>query len=593
MLRLNLLLTFTALGFLVGCGPDSTPDTEESGGGTFRFNVLETPNSLDPAWIRDTASSDVGSSIHEGLVEFDPVTLEVRPCIAESWDISEDGLTYTFRVRRGVRFHDNGCFPGGVGREVTARDFKYSFERVCDPRVASPGSWMFLGFVEGAQEYRDAIAARREVERRRSSGAMEESSDDRFRKATINDLIEMSIAGNGVSGLSCPDDWTFVVRLERPFSPFLYRMGHSFSWVVPREAVEHYGDDFFNHPVGAGPFQFVKWTSGQRIVLQKNPHYWGKDKDGKPLPHLDGIEITRIADTNSEHYELLQGNLHFQFPIPLDQWDNIFNEDLSLKPDYQRFQIQSGANMRIEYIGMLNTDPLFQNKTLRQALNYAINREEIAATILNHRAVPDHGAVVPKGMPGYETFEGPYHYDPDRARQLLAEAGYPNAEGLPLLELQLNSSGRDNEKIAEIIQGYMEEIGVKVSLQVVDWRVHLDTVREGKVPFYRMGWLNDYPSPENSLMLLEGHNHPPDGENYACYKNPEFDRFFAAALESTDPAEQNRLYRKAEEVAVADAPWIFLYFLKRYRLVAPEVRDFPMNAIDRRYLKWVWLDNAK
>ncbi|NUN98373.1 MAG: ABC transporter substrate-binding protein [Candidatus Omnitrophica bacterium] len=558
-------------------------------GGTFHFNILETPNSLDPAWIRDTASSEAATPLHDGLVEFHPITLEVVPLLAKSWEISPDGLAYTFHIREGVFFHDNPCFPGGVGREVTAEDFVYSFQRVCDPRVASPGAWMFLGFVKGAQEYRDGVSARTELDRRAKGNARDETSPDRFRRAEDSRLEELAKASHGVEGLAAPDRRTFVVTLVRPFSPFLYRMGHSFAWPVPREAVEKYGDDFFKNPVGTGPFKFVEWVPAQRIVLEKNPKYWGKDSAGRPLPYLDRIEISQIADANSEHFEFLNGNLHLQYPVPIDQWENIFNEDLSLKPQYSRFQAQSSNFMRIEYVGMLTTDPLFKNVKLRQALNYAVNRDEVASTILRFRATPNNGAVVPPSMPGYPVEEGPYKYDPLKAALLLKEAGYPNGDGLPELTLQLNAMGKENIKIAEVLQGYLSAIGVKVTLQVAEWRMHLDTVRDGKVPFYRMGWLNDYPSPENSMMLLATSGIPPDGENYARYSNPEFDRLYEAALASVDPAEQNRLFREAERVAVEDAAWLFLYFRRDFRLLAPNVRGFPMNGLDRRHMKYVWL----
>ncbi len=577
----------------LACPADKIEVPTTLSGGTFRFNIVETPNSLDPAWIRDTASHEAAAPLHDGLIEFNPNTLEVVPCLAESWEISPDGTQYTFHLRKGVFFHDDPCFQNGVGRELTAQDFKYSFERVCDPRVASPGAWMFLGFVEGAQEYRDGVSSRRELERRAKGEAREESNSDRFRSAPGESLQAWATRADEVSGLLCPDPYTFIVKLNRPFSPFLFRMGHSFAWPVPREAVEKYGDNFFQHPVGTGAFRFIEWVPARQIVFEKNPKYWAKDASGNQLPYLDRIEIHQIPNSNSEHFEFLNGNLDLHYPVPLDRWESIFTPDLKLQPEYSHFQAQSSDFMRIEYVGLLNTDPLFRNSKVRQALNYAVNREEVASTLLRYRAIPNTGWVVPRSMPGYKAADGPYSYDPDKAKALLTEAGYPNGQGLPPFTLQLNAMGQENVKLAEVIQGYFADIGIKVSLQVVDWRLHLDTVRDGKIPFYRMGWLNDYPSPENSLMLLTTSGIPPDGENYARYSNPEFDRLYDAGLSAVDPSEQNRLFAQAEAIAVADAPWVFLYDRRDFRLLSPRVRNFPLNALDRRYLKYVWLAPEK
>lgn len=577
----------------LACPADKLEVPSGPTGGTFRFNIVETPNSLDPAWIRDTASHEASAPLHDGLIEFNPVTLELVPCLAESWEISPDGKQYTFHLRKGVFFHDDPCFTNGVGRELTAQDFKYSFERVCDPRVASPGAWMFLGFVEGAQEYRDGVSARRELERRGKGELREPDSTDQFRSATDESLKTSAARPDEVTGLVCPDSSTFVVKLNRPFSPFLFRMGHSFAWPVPREAVEKYGDNFFQHPVGTGAFRFVEWLPARQIVYEKNPKYWGKDSAGNNLPYLDRIEISLIQDTNSEHFEFLNGNLDINYPVPMDRWESVFTSDLKLQPDYQRFQAQSSDFMRIEYVGLLNTDPLFKDIRLRQAFNYAVNREEVASTLLRYRAIPNTGWVVPRSMPGYSPQPGPYGYDLAKAKALLAEAGYPNGQGFPPLTLQLNQMGKDNVKLAEVLQGYLAELGIEVKLQIVDWRLHLDTCRDGKVPFFRMGWLNDYPSPENSLMLLTTNNIPPDGENYSRYSNPEFDRLFEAALAAVDPNEQNRLYSQAEAVVVADAPWLFLYDRRDFRLLSARVRSFPLNPLDRRYMKYVWLAPEK
>lgn len=521
-------------------------------GGIFRFNLTESPRSLDPARVGDTASGWIAENIFEGLVAFSP-ELEIVPCLAESWEVSDDGTMYTFHLRRGVRFHDSPAFPGGGGREVTAHDVLYSLTRIANPATRSTGYWVWNGKVKGITEFHDQKAER-------------------------------------VQGFRVLDDYTFRFVLEKPFAPFLNLVAMSYGFVVPREAVEYYGEDFFQNPVGTGPFQFVEWIPDRRVVLERNPNYWDKDKEGYPLPYLDQILVRFIGESIPEFQEFVMGNLEYVQPIAPDMWDGIFDRENNLRPSFKKFQIQRKEMLSLNYFGFhMEIAPLCTDKRLRHAMNYAINREAINEHILRGEGSPAKGPI-PPSMPGYgENVEG-FTYDPDRARQLLAEAGYPDGEGLPVITLQLNSAGRRNELIAEVIQQQLQEVGFKINLKIVEWAQHLDSVESGKVGFFRLGWIADYVDPENFLALFHTSNFSPAGPNSTHFSDPRFDELFEEALRTLDDEKRFELYHEAERIVMDICPWLFINYTQWTRLLQPYVRDMTLNAMDQRKLKQVWLD---
>jgi len=548
------------LAFALNCGdggdqPQRRSERSASGivrGGTFRFNLTESPRSLDPARVGDTASGHIAENICEGLVEFSP-ELEIVPCLAESWEISQDGTVYTFHLRRGVRFHDSPPFPGGKGREVTAQDVCYSLTRIADPASRSTGYWVWNGKVKGVSEFHDGKA-------------------------------------DHVEGFEVLDDYTFRIVLEKPFAPFLNLVAMSYGFVVPPEAVAHYGEDFFQHPVGTGPFRFVEWIPDRHVILERNPNYWGKDGEGNPLPYLDRIIVRFIGESIPEFQEFVMGNLEYVQPVAPDMWDGVFDQDNNLRPDFARFQVQRKQLLVTNYYGFLmGMPPLGTDKRLRYAMNYAIDREAIIKHVLRDEGTPAKGPV-PTALPGYgENVKG-FTYDPDRARQLLSEAGYPNGEGLPEITLQLNSAGRLNELIAEAVQQQLQAVGFKINLKIVEWSQHLDSVERGQVGFFRLGWIADYVDPENFLALFHTENFSPAGPNSTRFSDAEFDRLFEQALRTLDDKKRFELYRQAEKIVADICPWLFISYGAQTRLLQPYVRNMAFNAMDQRKLKEVWLD---
>ncbi len=543
-------------------------------GGTYRFNEPDGIKTLDPVALGDAPSHHVVHQIAEALVDFDG-DLNLVPELAESWEVSEDGLTYTYKIRKGVMFHDDPAFPDGKGREMTAADVKYSFDRMLDARARTKGSDYFRDMVVGAADYYAATT--------NPSG---------------------NIPEEGVKGFRVIDDYTFAIDLIAPFAPFEYYPTLGYAYVYPREAVEHYGQDFQRNLVATGPFELENWEDGREIYLKKNPNYWGKDEAGNQLPYLDGIAISFIGDQSTMLSEFRNGNLEENYRLPNDYIQAIFqprkpgsDDPWITTGEYKDFVVNQVVELSSQYYGMVTTDPVFQDKRVRQAFNYAIDRERLIEFVMKGQAagVGNHG-LVPPSMPGYpiDKVKG-YDFNPEKARELLAEAGYPDGKGFPSINLQLNEGGGRNVTLAEAVKEELKKnLGIEVGLDILQWSQHIDKVESGNAPFFRLGWIADYPEPDNFLNLLWGKNARPAGEispiNATRYNNPEFDRIYEKALRTRDREERLQLYAQAEQIAVEDAPMLWIYYDMQFRLLQPYVRNYHSNAMNRVDLREVWLD---
>lgn len=540
-------------------------------GGIYRVNETDAIKTLDPAGLNDAPSHHVVHQIAESLVDFDK-DLKLVPELAESWELSEDQLTYTYHLRKGVMYHDSPCFPDGKGREMKASDVKFCFDRILDAKTASKGADYFRGKVQGGQAYYDA------------------STNGPAPKG-------------GVPGFRVVDDYTFQIQLTAPFAAFKYYPALGMGYIYPPEAVEHFGEDFFRNLVATGPFQLKDWKQDQELNLERFPNYWRKDADGNQLPYLDGVRVTFKADQATMLTDFRNGNLEENYRIPNAFMDAVFAKgssesgDWKLSPEYSQFVVHSVPALATQYYGMLNTDKVFQDKRIRQAFNYAIDRERIIKFVLKGQAAgPGIHGLVPPSMPGYpvNSVKG-YTFDLNKAKALMAEAGYPNGKGFPEVNLQLNSGGGRNQDIAEAIQGMLNQnLGIKVNLKLVQWSQHLESIDNGEAPFFRLGWIADYPDPENFLNLLWGRNAAPTGKaspiNSTRYHNPAFDSLFQQALATADDTERLNLYAQAEQIAVNDAPMLWIFHDLDFRLVQPWVKNYFSNQMDRRDYTDVWFD---
>jgi oligopeptide transport system substrate-binding protein len=543
-------------------------------GGTFTLNESENIRSLDPVGVNDVVSAHVSHQIYDLLVDLDS-NLQLTPALAYRWDISEDGMMYTFHLRNGVFFQDNACFPNGKGRELKASDIKFSYDRILDPRTGSLGFDYYKNYVEGAKEFIDEV-----------------------NKATVENRAP-SI--NTVSGFIVKDDSTFQVKLKKPFGPFIYYTTLGFAYIIPHEAVEKYGKDFFQNPVGTGAFIFENWTPDLEINLKKNPNYWKTDEYGNRLPYVDHVKFRFIKDLSQQLLEFKNGNLDESYRIPTELFKEIVTETSSgakiLTPEYSKYFLQRTPSLTIQYYGFLNSGKIFNNIKVRQAFNYAVDRDKIIKYVLNGQAAgPGIYGIVPPIMPKYDSksIKG-YSFDPEKAKQLLKEAGYPNGDGFPEITLQINEGGGRNTQVAEAVQNMLKEVGINTKIQILQFAQHLDNIDAGRVDFFRLGWIADYPDPENFLNLFYGKNVPDNPKdkspiNSFRYQNKKYDDLFEKAVKITDMTERYKIYLEAEQLAVSEAPVLFIFYDEDYRLLQPYVRGYPLDPMHRINCRTLWLD---
>jgi peptide/nickel transport system substrate-binding protein len=564
---------------LVACREPGKPEGElrpaaggKTYGGIYRVNETGELSSLDPVRINDVTSAHIAENVYDNLLSFDE-HLQLTNELARDWEVSPDGLEYTYHLRTDVFFHDDPCFPAGKGRRLTAADVVYSLSRICDARTGSKSFDYLRGKVVGADEY---FAETQEAER---SGKAPRRTNPQ--------------------GFEAINDSTFRIRLTKPFAPFRSYVALTSMAIHPREAVEYYGKQFAHHPVGTGPFRFVRWLPDRECVVERNQNYWKRDEHGNRLPFLDGVRFTFMKDDKMQLLEFQAGNLEESYRIPNEYFNVIVSPDNIPIGAFAKYTLLHVPAAATQYYGMLTTDAVMGDKRVRQAFNMAVDRDRIVRYILRGQAAGTgiHG-LVPPALPGYNaTAVRGYRYDPQKARELLAEAGWPQGRGFPPCTLQVNAGGGRNIAIAEAVQGMLKEVlNIDIALQQVEFATHLERIDAGKAPFYRLGWVADYPDPESFLNLLYGKNVPADGGisplNSVRYRNPKFDELFERAIATVSDSARMELYRQAEQIAMDDAPMLVIFYDRDYRLVQPYVQDYRNNAMDRRMYKYVWLRSA-
>ncbi len=524
-------LTILAVLFSLLCSCYSGEKEEKA---VFHYNETTGVASTDPAFAKNQSIMWVVHQLYNTLVEVDSA-LHIVPSLAKRWEIADDKKTYTFFLRSDVFFHDDHCFPNGKGRRLTAEDVAYSFNRIVDRSTASPGSWVFNGKVDSAD------------------------------------------------GFKAVNDTTFQLKLTRPYQPILGILSMQYCSIVPHEAVEKYGADFRRHAVGTGPFRFVAWEEGQAMVLKKNPAYFETDDRGNRLPYLDGVKISFYDSKATEFLLFRQGKLDFMNDIDASFKDEVLTKNGTLREDWQgKIQLHTHPYLNIEYFGILvdEHNPIVKSSPLRlqkvrQAINYGFDRRKMVLYLRNSLGIPATAGFVPAGLPSFDSLRVKgYEYNPLLARKLIAEAGL-NAASAPVIKLYTIPIYSD---IASYIARQLEEIGLRIQVDVVQKSLLLDLTSNSRAAFFRGSWIADYPDAENYLSVFYSKNPAPP--NYTRYQNPVFDSLFEKAIAETNDSVRYGLYRQADQLLIKDAPVVPLWYDVAVHLVQPYVKGFAPNALN-------------
>jgi peptide/nickel transport system substrate-binding protein len=350
------------------------------------------------------------------------------------------------------------------------------------------------------------------------------------------------------------------------------------------------------HCVGTGPFRIKAIEQDESVFLERNPDYWGIDSFGNQLPYLDAVKFSFIKDDKIEMLSFADDKLEMKYRIPLDMFDEVISPEGNLTKAYSRFQKQETIEMSTQYYGFLHVDSIFKNVNVRKAFCYAVDREKLCKYTIHGQGVPAIHGLVPPCFPGFDWagIKG-YTFDPKLAREYLAKAGYANGKGFPNITLQLNSGGGRNVSVAEAVKKMLEEtLNIKVSLNQVVWAQHSENIETAKCQFWRLGWVADYPDPENYLNLMNGANVPKTIKEKAYinsfrYTNNAYDVLYQKANQTINTEARNLLYKEADQMGMDDAVMMCLFHDKQFRLIQPYVRNFPQNAMEYRLLRETWL----
>ena len=525
--RCSTLLLFSSVLAFFSCGKKESTFTEED---VFRYNESANIQTLDPAFARNMAIIWPCNQLFNGLVQLND-SLQVQPDIAKSWTISPDGLTYQFTLRNDVYFHKHINFGKDSTRVVVASDFVYSFDRVLDEQLASPGTWVF----QNVKEYQ-----------------------------AVNDSV-------------------FQIQLSKPFPAFLSLLSMEYASVVPKEITEDKTIDFRSNPIGTGPYQFKIWEENVKLVLRKNTNYHELDDKGNRLPYLESIAVTFLPDKQSSYLQFIQGKIDFISGLDPSYKDDLLQANGDLREKYaSSIHKQTGPYLNTEYLGFNMNDPLMKDRRIRQALNLGFDRNKLVAYLRNGMGDGNVHGIIPNGLLGNSVSKDS-KYNPSKAKQLVDEVKKEGRQNL-VISLSTNSTYLD---IAEYLQREWEKIGITVKVDVMPPSTLRQSIATNKVSFFRGSWIADYPDAENYLSLFYSKNFTPNGPNYTHFKNQTYDQLYEKALQTVNDDQRIALYQQMDEIIANEVPVIVLFYDKVARFSHKNITGLPTNPMNILNVKYV------
>lgn len=528
-----LVLSFVLVFTIFSCNSNKKTSKDHL---VFRYNEHKNIGSLDPAFSKDLADIWGTHQLFNGLVQMDD-QLNVKPCIAKSWTVLDSATTYNFNLRKDVQFHKHQLFGKDSTRFVTASDFEYSFNRLIDDKLASPGSWVM----------------------------------------------------KKVDHFSAINDSTFQIKLKQPFPAFLGLLTMKYCSVVPKEIVEHYGSDFRSNPIGTGPFKFKRWEENVKLVFRRNNHYFEKDENGQQFPYLEAVSVTFLPDKQSEFLQFAQGNIDFVSGLDASYKDEVLTAKGELRDLYASdVNMIRGPYLNTEYLAFFMESDVKETQALklRQAINLGFDRAKMMTYLRNGIGIPASGGFIPKGLPGFDDGIG-FSYQPEKAKQLVSE--FKSETGIQNPEVTLTTTS-NYLSFCEFIQRELQKIGLQVNVDVIPASSLKDAKANGQLDFFRASWIADYPDAENYLSLYYSKNFAPNGPNYTHFSNEEFDKMYEAAYLETNPEIRAKLYTKMDSLVMSCAPIVPLFYDEVVRFTRKDVKGLGINATNLLELKAVKKD---
>lgn len=550
------------------------------------------PKVLDPVQGSTTYDNMACSQIYESLLSnkyADPYKYE--PCLVSELPTTDDGgLTWSFRLKEGVRFQDNECFPGGKGRAVVPEDVFYSLKRLADKKYKLENWWLLDDTIAGFNQFKDQQNA----------------------AATFD-------YDAPVEGFIKVDDRNFKIKLTKPVTRFLWVLTMFQTSVVPREAVEKYGEDFAFKPVGTGPFMLDTFIPKQTLKLVRNPTYhevlypardeWSREDQrrrlhraaGQRVPFVDRLEFTMFVEDQPMWLKFRAGEIGYT-EVPDEFFAEAFDKRTRrLLPALAQQGVEAHANLLLDFIfrGFNMEDPVVggytpEKKALRQAISLAIDLQEINDTfysgicLVYDGPIPPNLDAHPENGRAAKNYRGP---NLDLAKQKLAEAGYPEGRGLPPLKYYTNRGGNSPEQ-TEMIKRQLSRIGVQVDVQLVDFSTLIESVNNKKAPFFSFAWGSDYPDAENNLALFYGPNESP-GSNHYNYKKAEYDEMYRQILTMLPGPERTAVMVKMRDMLIEDTPYVGSLCRTRHYLINPWLLNCRPTELYYGWFKYLDVDDSK
>ncbi len=508
----------------------------------FRYNEPGGINWLDPAMMSKYEDFLISYQMFNGLIMLDH-NMNLQPCIARDYNISNDGRVYTFYLRTDVQFHKSTLISN-KNKFVDAEDVLFSFNRVIDPNTASPGKYIF------------------------------------------NNVKGLS------KGIEALNDSTVQITLNEPQPSFLYQLCLPYGFIVPSEVVNRYGDDFSQYVIGTGPFMLKSWKKDVKLVLIKNNEYFEKDENDNQLPFLDAVSVSFMVDRNQELIKFKSDKLDMISGLNEDDKDALLSHDGNLKKDFEdKFYLEKKPWLYTDYIGILVDDSInntinnpLKHKKVRKAIGHAIDRKNLVKYLRNGVGIPAESGFIPYGMPNFDKFkiEG-FTYDKNLSLRLISECAFNETSKKPIVTLCATESYK---MLCEFLQKQIEEIGLDVKIDLHKSSSLRQRVMLFESIFYRKSWVADFPEPINYLQLFYSGNFFPDkGYNYTHFKNESYDLLYESAMMEQDNEVRYDLYKQMQEIIHEEVPVIPLFYGETLRFYHKRVKGIKSNSMNMLYLK--------